>query len=47
MGSQCKRGVLSLIMGSVSHKVINHAGHPVLIVRIPDPERVKAGMSET
>ncbi len=33
MGSQGESGVRSLVMGSVSRKVTNHARQPVLIVR--------------
>jgi hypothetical protein len=33
-------------MGSVSRKVLDQARCPVLIVRIPDEEMVKAGMME-
>jgi phosphoglycerate kinase len=47
MGSHGKTGILSLIMGSVSRKVLNHATRPVLIVRMPDPEMVEAGLIET
>jgi phosphoglycerate kinase len=46
MGSHGKSGVLSLLMGSVSRKVIDHAKRPVLIVRLPDREMVKAGLIE-
>ena len=46
MGSHGKSGVLSLIMGRTSRKVLDHAKSPVLIVRIPDPEMVKAGLIE-
>lgn len=46
MGSHGKSGVLSLLMGSVSRKVIDHAKRPVLIVRMPDREMVKAGLIE-
>jgi phosphoglycerate kinase len=46
MGSHGKGGVLSLIMGSVSRKVVNQARRPVLIVRMPDAEMIKAGLIE-
>jgi phosphoglycerate kinase len=46
MGSHGKSGVLSLIMGSVSRKVVNQARRPVLIVKIPDAEMVRAGLIE-
>ncbi|HET9532450.1 MAG TPA: universal stress protein [Blastocatellia bacterium] len=46
MGAHGKGGVLSLIMGSVSRKMVNEARRSVLIVRIPDPALVRAGMIE-
>ena len=47
MGSHGKSGVLSMIMGSTSRKVLDQAKCPVLIVRIPDAEMVKAGLIES
>jgi nucleotide-binding universal stress UspA family protein len=44
MGSHGRTGVLRVLMGSVSRKVLDHAKCPVLIVRIPDVEMAKAGM---
>ncbi len=35
-----------LVMGSVSKKVLDKARCPVLLVRIPDEEMVKAGLLE-
>ena len=43
MGSHGLIGVLRLVMGSVSKKVLDQAKCPVLIVRIPDQEMVRAG----
>lgn len=47
MGSHGLSGVLRLLMGSVSQKVLNQAKCPVLIVRIPDEEMVKAGLLQS
>jgi phosphoglycerate kinase len=44
MGSHGRTGVLRLLMGSVSRKVLDQASCPVLIVRIPDEEMARAGM---
>jgi phosphoglycerate kinase len=44
MGSHGRTGVLRLLMGSVSRKVLDHARSPVLIVRIPVQRMVDAGM---
>ena len=44
MGSHGRTGVLRVLMGSVSRKVLDQAKCPVLIVRIPDVEMAKAGM---
>jgi phosphoglycerate kinase len=44
MGSHGRTGVLRLLMGSVSRKVLDQASCPVLIVRIPDKEMARAGM---
>lgn len=44
MGSHGLTGALRLLMGSVSRKVLDQAKCPVLIVRIPDDEMVKAGL---
>jgi nucleotide-binding universal stress UspA family protein len=46
MGSHGKTGALRFLMGSVSRKVLDHAKCPVLIVRLPDTEMVKAGLIE-
>jgi nucleotide-binding universal stress UspA family protein len=46
MGSHGLTGVLRLVMGSVSRKVLDQAKCPVLIVRVPDVEMVKAGLLE-
>ena len=43
MGSHGLSGVLSLLMGSVSRKVLDHAKCPVLIVRLPDAEYDREG----
>jgi phosphoglycerate kinase len=45
MGSRGLRGVLGVLMGSVSRKVLSHARCPVLIVPIPDARLVKEGFS--
>jgi nucleotide-binding universal stress UspA family protein len=47
MGSHGRTGVLRLLMGSVSRKVLDQARCPVLVVRIPDREMAKAGLLET
>jgi hypothetical protein len=47
MGSHGLTGVLRVLMGSVSRKVVDHAKCPVLIVRIPDKTMAAAGMLET
>lgn len=47
MGSHGTSGVLRYLLGSVSRKVLDQARCPVLIVRIPDREMVKAGMVAT
>lgn len=44
MGSHGRTGVLRFLMGSVSRKVLDHATCPVLIVRLPDAELVRAGL---
>jgi nucleotide-binding universal stress UspA family protein len=44
IGSHGLAGVLRLVMGSVSRKVLDQAKCPILIVRIPDEEMVKAGL---
>lgn len=46
MGSHGLTGVLRLLMGSTSRKVLDRAKCPVLIARIPDEEMVRAGMLE-
>lgn len=46
MGSHGRTGVMRLLMGSVSKKVLDQASCPVLIVRIPDEEMARAGMLE-
>jgi phosphoglycerate kinase len=46
MGSHGRTGLLRFLMGSVSRKVSDYAKCPVLIVRIPDKEMVKAGLTE-
>jgi len=46
LGSHGRTGVLRFLMGSVSRRVVDHVKCPVLVVRIPDPELVKAGMLE-
>jgi phosphoglycerate kinase len=45
MGSRGLSGVLGVLMGSVSRKVLSHARCPVLIVPIPDAGLVKEGFS--
>jgi phosphoglycerate kinase len=47
MGSHGLTGVLRVLMGSVSRKVVDHAKCPVLILRIPDKTMAAAGMLET
>jgi nucleotide-binding universal stress UspA family protein len=44
MGSHGRTGVMCLLMGSVSREVLDQAQCPVLVVRIPDLEMVRAGM---
>jgi nucleotide-binding universal stress UspA family protein len=44
MGSHGRTGVMRFLMGSVSRKVLDQAQCPVLVVRIPDVEMVRAGM---
>ena len=44
MGSHGMTGILRLIMGSVSKRVLEQAKCPVLIVRLPDKEMVKSGL---
>ena len=43
MGSHGRTGVLRVLMGSVSHKVLDRAKCPVLIVRIPEKRMVEVG----
>jgi phosphoglycerate kinase len=45
MGSHGQTGVMRFLMGSVSRKVLDHAECPVLIVRIPNEEMVRAGLA--
>ena len=47
MGSHGLTGVLRLVLGSVSSKVLDRAKCAVLIVRIPDQEMVQAGLLQT
>ena len=47
MGSHGRTGVLRVLMGSVSRKVLDRAKCPVLIVRIPDRRMVGTGMPES
>ena len=47
MGSHGRTGVLRLLMSSVSRKVLDQASCPVLIVRIPNEEMIKAGLLES
>jgi phosphoglycerate kinase len=47
MGSHGRTGVLRILMGSVSRKVLDRAKCPVLIVRIPDHRMAEIGMLET
>ena len=47
MGSHGRTGVLRILMGSVSHKVLDQAKCPVLIVRIPERRMAEVGMLET
>ena len=44
MGSHGMTGILRIIMGSVSKRVLEQSKCPVLIVRLPDKEMVKAGL---
>ena len=46
MGSHGLSGVLSVLMGSVSRKVLDHAKCPVLIVRLPEAEYAREGFLE-
>jgi phosphoglycerate kinase len=46
MGSHGRTGIMRFLMGSVSRKVLDHAGCPVLITRIPSEEMVRAGMAQ-
>ena len=46
MGSHGLSGMLRLIMGSVSKKILDRAKCAVMIVRIPDKTMVKAGLVE-
>jgi universal stress protein A len=47
MGSHGRTGVLRVLMGSVSRKVLDRAKCPVLIVRIPDRRMAEGGTHET
>jgi phosphoglycerate kinase len=47
MGSHGRTGIMRVLMGSVSRKVLDQAKCPVLIVRIPERRKVAAGMLET
>lgn len=47
MGSHGRTGLLRVLMGSVSRKVLDQAKCPVLIVRIPERRMAEAGMPET
>jgi phosphoglycerate kinase len=47
MGSHGRTGVLGVLMGGVSRKVLDRARCPVLIVRIPDRRMGGVGMLET
>jgi phosphoglycerate kinase len=47
MGSHGRTGVMRILMGSVSRKVLDQAKCPVLIVRIPDRRMAGVGMLET
>jgi len=47
MGSHGRTGVLRVLMGGVSSKVLDRAKCPVLIVRIPDKRMVEVGTLET
>jgi nucleotide-binding universal stress UspA family protein len=47
MGSHGRTGILQVLMGGVSRKVLDRARCPVLIVRIPDRRMVEVGMLET
>src|SRR5262245_40055388 len=47
MGSHGRTGVMRILMGSVSRKVLDQAKCPVLIVRIPDRRMDEVGMFET
>jgi|DewCreStandDraft_2_1066082.scaffolds.fasta_scaffold00018_205 phosphoglycerate kinase len=46
MGARGRTGIFRFLMGSVSRKVLAHAKCPVLLVRVPDEELVKAGLME-
>jgi phosphoglycerate kinase len=47
MGAHERTGVLGVLIGGVSRKVLDRAKCPVLIVRIPDRRRVEVGTLET
>jgi len=47
MGSHGRTGVLRVLMGSVSRKVLDRAKCPVLIVCIPERRMAGVGMLET
>jgi len=47
LGARGRSGIFRFLMGSVSRKVLDHAKCPVLLVRVPDEELVKAGMMES
>src|SRR5262249_31325737 len=47
MGSHGRTGVMRVLMGSVSRKVLDRAKCPVLIVRIPGRRMDGVGMLET
>ncbi len=47
MGARGRSGIFRFLLGGVSRKVLDHAKCPVLLVRVPDEELVKAGMMET
>ena len=47
LGARGRSGIFRFLMGGVSRKVLDHAKCPVLLVRIPDEELVRAGMMES
>ena len=39
MGSHGRTGLSHVVLGSVAERVVRHASCPVLVVRLPQPEK--------